>query len=213
MIGDTKDMARRIAALLPRGWFADETPILAGLLAGTGIGWSAIYALIQAVIQAARLTTATGTFIDSFAADFFGSSVQRTPTEGDNVFRNEVTQALLCSRTTRTAVAQAIMALTDKTPVIFEPARPADTGSYSAGGAAYCCAGGWGNLDLPFQVFITIYRPSSGAIGLLAGYGTGGYEAYGSLTSETMARTDAQLMALVPPFMPAACIAWCRVSP
>jgi hypothetical protein len=39
-----------------------------------------------------------------------------------------------------------------------------DAGSYNLGYTAYGTAGGYGNLSLPFQLFVTAYRQLSGGI-------------------------------------------------
>ncbi len=113
---------------------------------------------------------------------------------------------------TRSALVTALAELTGADPIIFEPARTSDTGGYRVGGVAYGVSGGWGNLALPYQLFITIARPVGGGIAQLAGYGTGGIPVYGSVSWETANISDAELFAAVPPLLPAGTIAWCRLS-
>jgi hypothetical protein len=212
MLGDVEDMARRMRLVLPRAWFGDTTPILDAALSGLGTAMAAVYALIQFVVQQSRLITATGSFVDSFAADFFGSGLLRWTGEEDDAYRLRVEQSLLCSRGTRAAITTALTDLTGRAPAIFEPANTADTGGYCCGTLGYCVAGGWGNLQLPYQFFLTVFRPQEAGIAQLAGYGTGGIPVYGSLAMETAGPTDADLWTFVPPLLPAATIAWCRLS-
>jgi hypothetical protein len=206
------DMARRLRLVLPRGWFGDTTPVLDAALSGIGAAMAGVYALIQAVILQSRLVTATGVFIDSFAADFFGSGLLRWTGEADAAYRQRVGDELLRPRATRAAVTLALTQMTGRAPAIFEPARAEDTGGYTVGGVGYGVAGGWGNLQLPYQFFLTVFRPQEAGIAFLAGYGTGGVPVYGSLAMETDAPTDSALVAAVPPLLPAATIAWCRLS-
>ena len=170
-----------------------------------------VYTLIQAVIQQSRLVTATGSFIDAFAADFFGASFLRWGSEADFGYRQRVMGELLRPRGTRAAITAALIQLTGRVPQIFEPALTTDTGGYSIGGVGYGMAGGWGNLNLPYQFFLTVFRPSGGAIALFAGYGTGGFPVYGNLNMEGSTPDDGAIFASVPPLLPVATTAWCRI--
>jgi hypothetical protein len=212
MVGAIQDMARRLLALLPRNWFADVPPILNAVLAGFGAAMAAVYELIQFVVQQSRIRTAVGMFLDSASDDFFGVALSRMPGEGDPAFRVRICHELLRGRATRAAVTLGLTQLTGRLPVVFEPARSTDTGGYSVGGAGYGQAGGWGNLSLPYQVFLTIYRPRGGGIAYIAGYGEGGIPVYGSLSMETTGISDAQIYAAVPPLLPAGTVAWCRLA-
>jgi len=212
MFGDAADMARRMRQVLPRNWFGDTTPVLNAALIGLGTAMASVYTLIQAVKQQSRLITASGSFIDSFAADFFGTSLLRWASEADGDYRIRVERALLCSRATRAAIGLALTELTGRTPTFFEPACTSDTGGYTIGGCGYCVAGGWGNLNLPYQFFLTVYRPQEAGIATLAGYGSGGIPVYGSLAMQADGPTDTDLWAAVPPLLPASTIAWCRIS-
>jgi len=88
---------------------------------------------------------------------------------------------LLRDAATRSAINAGILDLCGSEPWIFEPARCSDTGAYgtSGGGAdipytglAYGVTGGWGNLNLPLQFFVSIKRPAAPGVAMLAGYGT-----------------------------------------
>ena len=217
MIGDGDDMAARMRAVLPVGWFGDVAPVLQGLLLGLGQGWSAIYDLIENIRLQSRIATASGGFLDLISTDFFGSFLPRRSTELDAPFEIRISQELLRPRATRAALVLALTELTGRAPAVFEPARTSDTGGYSAGGVAYggtdtAGAGGWGSLLLPYQVFVTAYRPVGGGIALLAGYGTGGLAGYGDLSMLTSAVSDADVAAAVTRVLPAATIAWMRIS-
>jgi hypothetical protein len=212
MTGDPKDMARRLATILPAGWFGDDTPMLNAVLEGLGTGYAQFWTLLQAVIAQSRIGTASGSFLDLIAADYFGPPFTREAAEADDAFRTRILEGLLRPRATRAAVSLALTELTGRAPAIFEPALTSDTGGYTTGGIGYCVGGGWGNLSLPYQVFMTLYRPSGGGIAELAGYGGGGVPVYGSLAMETDEVSDATLQAAVPPLLPAGTTAWIRIS-
>ncbi len=214
MLGDADDMAGRLRAILPAGWFGEaaSTPVLGSLLLSVGNAFASFWSLLQSVILQVRISTASGSFLDMISTDFYGSSMVRLLDEQDGAFRVRLVNGLLRPRGTREALSLALLQLTGKSPVIFEPARTSDTGGYSIGGIGYGQGGGWGNLSLPFQFFITIYRPSGGGIAELAGYGTGGIPVYGSLTMEPASLPDSAIVASVPPLLPVATIAWMRLA-
>jgi hypothetical protein len=214
--GDQNDMAARIKAVLPP-WFGAPSPILDALLAGIGAIWAFVYSLLAYVTLQTRIATATGIFLDMISLDFFGDDLPRNPGETDTAFRARIDQNILSPRATRAALSQAVLDLTGLAPVIFEPTRPADTGSYNQGGAGYGVAGGWGDLDLPFQCFVTAYRPRENGIANVAGWnGGGGYGVgpieYADLTLASLGISDADIDAAIAAVMPAASIAWTRIS-
>jgi hypothetical protein len=212
MIGDAGDMQRRLLALLPAGWFGDDAPVLGQLLLGLGNGFSAFWTLLQTVMAQTRILTASGVFLDMIAADFFGSDLVRLPDEPDGAFGERIHEELLRPRGTRAAVALALFELTGRQPAIFEPARTTDTGGYTIGGIGYGAGGGWGSLALPFQFFVTAYRPSGGGIAQLAGYGTGGIPVYGSLSMQAQRVTDSFIQSSIPPLLPVATTAWMNIA-
>ena len=192
MTGDPTDMLGRLKAALPTQWFADSTPILDALLSGFAITASWIYALLATVRLQTRLTTASASFLDITAQDFFGSRVVRAPNQSDATFRITILREMFRPRATRAALTSGITDLTGRAPNIFEPSRPADTGAWN-GRAGYGVAGYWGSLALPNQFFVTAYRPT-------------GPNADG----ETVA--DADIYAAIAGLLPAACTAWTRIT-
>jgi hypothetical protein len=211
MLGDPADMARRLRAIIPFGWFSDSATVLPTLLEGLGTAWSLTYGLVQFVIQQTRILTATGTFLDAISLDFFANQLPRRNMESDGGFLARIENELLRARGTRAALSLALQQLTGNVPFIFEPRLASDTGGYTVGGVGYCVAGGWGCLALPFQFFVTAYRPQGGGISQLAGYGTGGIPTYGSLGMVQTPVPDAAIFASIPPLLPAATIAWARI--
>lgn len=212
MIGSMLNMVARLRALLPVGWFGDTTPVLDAVLSGFGACFAAIYTLIGFTISQSRIATATGGFLDLVCLDFFGSQLSRRLGEPDAALRGRIDNEMLRSRATRESVASALLELTGNPVSIFEPRRPADCGGYCAGGAGYGVAGGWGNLSLPFQFFVTVPRPSGGGIATVAGYGTGGPLVYASAGQIGQPISDADIYGAIPPLLPTATTAWCRLT-
>ncbi len=214
--GDQNDMAARMQAVLPP-WFGAPSPILTALLTGIGAIWAFVYSLLTYVTLQTRIATATNIFLDMISLDFFGDNLPRNPGESDTAFRARIDQNILRPQATRAALSQTLIDLTGRPPIIFEPTRPEDTGSYNQGGAGYGVAGGWGDLGLPFQCFVTAYRPQENGIANVAGWnGGGGYGVgpieYADLALASLGISDATIDAAIAAVMPAASIAWTRIS-
>jgi hypothetical protein len=217
MTGDADDMMQRLKALLPPRWFPDETPVLDGFLAGLANTAAWAYSLVQSAGLQTRLATASGAFLDMIAQDFFGARLARGVAQGDDAFRALIGRELLRERGTRPALIQVLTDLTGRVPVVFEPARPADTGSWNLA-AGYGAAGAWGSLMLPFQCFVTAYRPAGLGIAVVNGWcqGAGGYGGgaieYAALSMVEGQVTDADINAAIAGVMPVSSIAWTRID-
>jgi hypothetical protein len=211
MLGDVADFVSRLKRVLPTRWFADTAANETAVLSGFGTAWANIYTLVQAVRAQARLATAYGGFIDMISADFFGAALPRRAGEADTPYRARIGLELLRPRCTRESLVAAMSEVTGRPVSVFEPARPADTGGYNAGGAGYGVAGGWGNLSLPQQSFLIVQRPLGGGIAGLAGYGTGGRLAYGNQAMVTTQVTDADIFAAAAAIMPATYRVWTQI--
>ena len=217
MLGDQQDMLRRIKTVLPARWFADASPVLDGVLNGLAAGWAWVYGLLGFVVAQTRIATATGVWLDMIARDCFGTRLSRRGGQADDVFRARILRELLRERGTRGAISAVLQDLTGRTPVIFEPARIADTGAYDAG-IGYGVAGAWGCLNLPYQCFVTAFRPHGNGIAQVSGWGApaGGYGRgaleYASLGMVQGQVTDADINAAVAGVLPVATIAWTRIT-
>ena len=212
MVGDVADFVSRLWRVLPRGWFGDTAPLTNALLQGFGVAWSSIYTLIGVVRAQARLLTASGGFVDSFAADFFGSALVRRRAESDAGYIERITYELLRDRGTRAAMTTAMQQLTGQSCMVFEPARPSDTGGYCVGGVGYGAAGGYGNLQLAYQSFMTVRRPHGAGIAQLAGYHTGGVLAYGALALVQTPVPDSEIYASAASVLPAGYTVWVQIQ-
>lgn len=223
MIGDTQDLTARIRAVLPQSWFADSTPVLDSLISGIADAWSWLYGLLTYVTEQTRIATATDVWLDIVAQDFFGGNISRRAGEGDASLRTRIQMEMFRERVTRNAVEQVLLDLTQRAPVIFEPSRPADTGAYgtAAGspmGLAYGVVGGWGSLALPFQCFVSAYRPTGSGIATVSGwgcpagaYGMGAIE-YATADMVAGQVTDGDIAQAVASVTPTAATAWLRIS-
>ena len=217
--GDKADMVARVKALLPNGWFTDETPILDGVLNGIGWALAFIYSLISYARQQTRIATATDGFLDLISFDFFGTTLPRGQQESDASFRKRIQAHLFLERGTRRGLIRALELLTGRTPQIFEPALPTDTGGYNTNSMGYGVAGRWGSLRLPYQCFVTAYRPGNSGIPGVGGYGSpvGGYGArsrlkWASLTEIQGAVTDEDIYKLIASVTEEGTTAWTRIS-
>jgi hypothetical protein len=222
--GDQADIVSRLRAVLPARWFPDtapgaasNTPILDALLAGIAYVWAQVFAQLSYAILQARIATATDIFLDMIGVDFFGTTMTRQSSESDAHYKARLQAAMLQPRGTRAALVQVLVNLTGRTPMIFEPARPPDTRAWGVA-CGWGAAGGWGSLAMPFQCLITAFRPQGGGVSVVAGWGgpVGGWGIgaieYASPSMESEEVSDEQIAATVAGVMPAATIAWMRIS-
>ncbi len=231
--GSQSDFVGRIRAALPKRWFPTSpengpsaTPILDGILNGLAAAWAWLYSLYSDCYTQGRIATATLVNLDMIALDFFGVRVMRGVSQSDTSFRLTIQQNLLAPRGTRAGVSMALQQLTGKAPWIFEPANPSDTGGYTLGGVGYGVAGGYGNLNLPYQCFLTAYRPVPSATGLanVAGWGNpqsfnigaggwrGGAIEWGNTDMVTGLVTDAMIQQCVVNNQLCGTVVWMNIS-
>jgi hypothetical protein len=222
MTGDQQDMLARLRGVLPTYWFPDSAPLLDAVLNGLASTWSWICSILQYVRAQTRIATATDVWLDVIALDFFGDGLARWPNQEDSVFRGRIQRNLFRERGTRAGVIAALQDLTGQAPIVFEPARATDTGGYGsliypATGLAYGAAGGWGSMALPFQCFITAYRPLNTGIAFVSGWGGdgGGYGEgaleYAGLDMVQGQVTDDIIYAAVAEVLPVSSIGWTNI--
>jgi hypothetical protein len=217
--GDQNDIVNRIKMTLPNRWFGDTSPILNAVLGGIAYALSLAYNLIQYAKNQTRIATASDGFLDLISYDFFGIGLPRKSGEYDAPYRARILAGLLRERATRNGIVKALVALTGRTPTIFEPTRPQDTGSYNANNMGYGVAGAYGSLLLNNQAFITAYRALNAGIPNIAGYGNsqGAYNTasqteYASLSFIVGAVQDADIYAAIDAAKPAGSIMWTTIS-
>ena len=217
MAVDPPDVVARLKAVLPLRWFGDQTPVLDGLLTGLADTWCWLASLLDYTRAQTRIASISDLFLDTAARDFFGSRVLRRAGQGDDAFRARVQREMRRERATRAALGAVLQDLTGRAPVIFEPARPADTGAWGMA-LGWGCAGGWGSLSLPFQCLVTARRAQGSGIATVAGWGipAGGWGSgllqYADLAMLQGQVTDDDIRAAIVDTMPAATIAWTRIA-
>jgi hypothetical protein len=217
--GTQPDLVSRLKSVLPTGWFADSTPVLDGVLNGLAAGWAGVFGLLGYVQMQTRIATASDTFLDLVAADFFAGRITRSAGEPDESLRARIDRELLRERATRGALQSVLLDFTGRPAKIFEPTRLQDTGAYGvASTLAYGVVGGYGSFALPFQCFVRAYRPIGGGVansngygGGLGGYGVGGAQ-YVTLSMAARTVLDSAIAAAIAETMPVATTAWLAVS-
>lgn len=209
--GSQQDILSRLQSYLPRGWFGDltQTPILNGLLAGVSSVFAVMYTLIMFFWAQTRLQTSSGGWVDIWASDFLGTSLPRKPGESDASYIARIQISIFQQRATRPAMVKVLTQLTGIPPIIFEPARPLDSGCLGAntGVASFCGVARMGSIACPFGALIVAYRPlvSGGSAGSAysnaaawSALNTPVSHSYtGSLSQETISATDADIYSAI----------------
>jgi hypothetical protein len=222
MTGDVNEIVDRIQAVLPERWFPRNAPTLRAVTTGSATAWWMLRDMISCARSQIRLRTASGAWLDGYVVDFFGSRLQRRSRERDDTFRSRVIGSILREKVTRRGLCQSLIDLTGRSPIVFEPARPTDTGGWGqvaltgTTGFGFGLAGGWGSLCHHHQVFVIAFRPLAVGDPSGLGWGAGGYNvghlAYGDLDLIRGRITDDDIYATVHDTAPAGVTVWTRIS-
>ena len=221
----TDEYGNEIDAIVPTPAVASSAPVLYSLLSGIASGYAFIYSLIADALNQIATVTSTSVWLDLHAQDYFGAGLLRRVQESDGSFLTRILAGLFPAANTRAALISRLTSLTGRKPSVFEPMQPQDTGAYGYGGLGYTVSGGYGSLLLPFQAFVTAFRPHGQGVPLLAGYsgaslspkyaplgyGTG-LGSYVSLATAFDGVTDADIYATVAAVEPAGSIVWTRIE-
>jgi len=218
--GDQADIFARLKALMPRGWFGDNSPLLDAILQGCANALAAVYLAYSYLLLQTRIQTSSDGWLDLSAADHFGEQgLPRKVSEADASYRNRILVNIIRERGTRNAVTKVLTDLTGRAPTIVEPQRPSDTGAYGGPMIGYGSAGAYGSMSLNYQAFVTAYRPIGSGIPYVAGYGcsTGGYSQasqaeYAPYASMQNSVSDADIYAAIDSVRPAGTIIWTRIT-
>ena len=217
--GDQDDFSSRLRQLLPNGWFPDTSPVLAAILNGISYCLALIYSLLAYAKLQTRLATVTDGFLDLAAFDYFGSFIARRTNEIDASLRARVFQNLLRPKATRAAIINLLTDLTGTAPVVFEPWRPLDCGALNENICGLNMAGGLGSLAIPYQAFITAYRPIGQGVPFIAGLNSsfaglnvGSQSELASLSQIAGSVTDADLFAAVADAKVEGTMAWMKIT-
>lgn len=162
--GDQNDLNNRILVLLP-SWFPSSSPIMLSVVSAIAFQLAFIYSLFSYAKAQMRLLTATDGFLDTWAADFFGTLIQRKAGQSDASWLNTIIVNLFIDRVTRQAAINVLTNLTTFAPLIFEPTFPQSqqTGGYGVA-CGYGTAGAYASLAFPYQAFITVNVPEDGSV-------------------------------------------------
>jgi len=215
--GGIADFVSRLKLVLPARWFADSTPVLDALLTGFASAWSGIFATLAYVKSQTRIATANGIFLDIAAADYLGGALPRRAGEADAAYSARIIKNLIGPRATRASLVARLANLTGREPAVFEPLNVADTGAYNVN-TGYNMAGGYGSANLPYQFFMTAYRPNSAPVSNAGGYGggPGGYNTrpmfYADVSEFAGTVSDSEIYATIAAVLPTSGIAWTQIS-
>lgn len=175
MIGDQSDIVSRLQAVSPP-WFGDNPPLVTAGAQGAAAGLAPIYQQIVYAQAQTRIKTATGSFLDLIAQDFFGPALLRRINEFDAAYQGRILANLFVKGPTRRDMTRVLTLLTGRAPLIIEPSRVQDCGAWDAPSfgwdvvtASGC--GHWGQ-SLPFQCLVEAYRPVGTGIPYVAGWDT-----------------------------------------
>lgn len=227
--GDTADIQSRLDQGMPQGWFgtfadlfnAAEFPYVNAVIAGFANGLSFIYQLYAYAKLQTRISTATDGWLDMIAGDFFGTLLPRLQGENDTSYRARIKAQLIQQKATRAGIIATVVALTGRTPILFEPWYPPDTGAYNYPQfLAYNTLGGWGSMQMPAQFLITVFRPhSSTGIAYVAGYGVpvGAYNTASLINWSSLANwnaniPDSAIYAAIAQAKAAGVLAWVQIQ-
>lgn len=224
--GTQLDIVSRLQALIPYGWFTrGGSPLKDALLTGMANMFAFAFQLFGYVKQQTRILTATDGFLDLIAADFFGGNLIRRQGQSDTSFRSNILAFMFRERVTRQSIVNVIEQLLGTTPSIIEPDNPNDTGVYNVNGAGtigYGVAGVYGSMMMPFQPFVTVFKPLSSAIAppQVAGYGipTGAYATpsqieYITYGADTFGILDTDIYAALNSVRPVDGVIWTQILP
>lgn len=211
MIGDITDLAARLKAQIPVSWFK-SSPKFDATLQGPAWALSTIYSQITYAALQTRIATATDGYLDLIANDFFGTNLPRLTNETDGAYRTRILANLFVKGPTRANMSAVLTLITGRTPDIFEPSNTNDSGGWD--GAFYwdTGVGKWG-APMPYQSFVTAYRPLTNAqsLGELDSW-RWSWDSYGAWSDQQITSiTDAAIIAAVESTRMTGSIVWMRI--
>ncbi len=235
--GDQQDLQSRLLSLLPPWFPSGAAPVLGAAFAAAAWAGSFVYGLIQYARSQARIATATGGWLDLIAFDFFQRAFVRPVGWTDAQMRAQILFRVLNPAGTRPGLIAGIENLTGRAPIVIEPWNTGDCGAWSDGSLTTDCGpigwdagGAWGELDLPNQLFIQVFRSNAGGVATVEGWAsvadtvaTGGWSD-GSLATDFGAIewidladapgqvSDSLIYQTVTDLMAAGCVAWVAIE-
>lgn len=188
---DQNDFVGRLLRQMPTRWFPSVAPRLNAILQAPALLFSLAYAMLTFSKAQQRIATASGSFLDLAAADYFGpDGLTRLEFEGDPAYRARIKYSLTAPRGTLAGMAGMLKQLTGNDATIFQPNLPSNCGGLGTlanpgigGGGLFWglgippnygsfggLGGAFGTLTMPAQVFITVPPPVTG-FNVFGGYG------------------------------------------
>jgi hypothetical protein len=211
--GDQADLFTRLRSIIPSSWFPADAPVASALINAAAWALSSIYAQITYATLQTRIKTATDSNLDLISQDFFGNTLPRFINELDGAFRARILANLFVKGPTRRAMSAVLGLVTGRVPDIFEPSNPTDSGGWDGGAFWDSSMGRWGD-PLPYQSFVTAYRPTGGTASL-AEWDTWrmSWDSYGAWSDIQPAQiTDAAIIAAVESTRAIGTIVWMRIA-
>lgn len=216
--GDFDDIHSRLQALLPAGWFGDKSPVLDVVLSSCALSLTWCYSLYAYARLQTRIATASDSWLEIAARDFFGTRLIRDEGMPDNVLRRKISKSLFCERGTRQAIIITVKELTGLAPTIIEPLRPADTGGYGIPTTGYGMDGRYGSRSIPYQAFVIAHRSvKSDTTDDCPQYETSDISSHSAKENDDMTMssgkaTDAQIYAAIAAVKMQGTIVWVRMQ-
>lgn len=211
MIGDITDLAARLKAQIPHSWFK-SSPKFDATLQGPAWALSTIYSQITYAALQTRIATATDGYLDLIANDFFGTNLPRLTNETDGAYRTRILANLFVKGPTRANMSAVLTLITGRTPDIFEPSNTNDSGGWDGEFYWDTGVGKWGD-PMPYQSFVTVYRPLTNAqsLGELDSW-RWSWDSYGAWSDQQITSiTDAAIIAAVESTRMTGSIVWMRI--
>ncbi len=214
--GDQLDIWNRLKGLIPASWFQGSAPNADALTNAAAWALSTNYSQMTYAALQLRIKTATGMWLDIISEDFFGADLPRLVNETDANFRSRILGNLFVKGPARANMVAVLRLITENDPTIFEPSNTTDSGGWDGGfyfDTGIAEGGGWGD-PLPYQAFITAYRPSWAdvALGELDSY-TFMWDVQGAWSdSSPISITDAAIIAAVEATKPVGMTIWLRIA-
>jgi hypothetical protein len=210
--GDQRDIFTRLRGLIPPSWF-NSSPNFDATLQGPAWALSSIYSQITYATLQTRIATATDGYLDLISNDFFGTDLPRLTNEQDGAYRARILANLFVKGPTRGNMSAVLTLVTGRTPDIFEPSRTDDSGGWDGTFYWDTGIGKWG-APMPYQSFVTAYRPLTNAqsLGELDSW-RWMYDAYGAWSDSPVTElTDAAIFAAVESTKMLGTVVWLRIA-
>lgn len=210
--GDQSNIFSRLKAQFPSSWFK-LSPNFDATLQGPAWALSTIYAQITYATLQTRIATATDGYLDLISNDFFGTALPRLTNEQDGAFRTRILANLFVKGPTRANMSAVLTLVTGRVPDIFEPSNTTDSGGWDGGAYWDTGVGKWG-APMPYQCFVTAYRPIGG-VQDLGEYDTWrmSWDSYGAWSDNPVtAVTDAAIIAAVESTRMKGIVVWLRIA-